>query len=213
MLKVRTLPGDDPAEHLSEEEKLLQVIEDEAHLLFYFNRPCVILGRNNREEEWVFADAIRDAGIPLLRRVSGGGTVYHDQGTLNYSLVMARERFDQLRDRAKPMDYFRRLVIDALAPPGLNLDAAWLSDINLNGRKISGNAARLTRHAVLMHGTMLLTVDFAAIERFLKIPPNRAGIPHREFVTSLELERAKITSEELMRALVEGAAGTLKEQL
>lgn len=211
MLQARTLPGDDPAGHLAEEVRLLKEIEAEPQLLFYVNRPCVILGRNNREEEWVFADAIREAGIPLLRRVSGGGTVYHDTGTLNYSLVMPRERFDKLRGSAKPMDFFRRLVIDALVPLGLNLESAWLSDINLNGRKICGNAARLTRRAVLMHGTALLTVDYAAIERFLKVPPNRAGIPHRDFVTSLAQEGVELTSEELMQALMDGAEKALTE--
>lgn len=206
MLKARTLPGDDPAEHLAEEEKLLREVKDEAHLLFYINRPCVILGRNNREEEWVFADAISAAGIPLLKRVSGGGTVYHDGGTLNYSFVMAREMFERARGEAKPMDFFRRVVIDALAPLRLSLEAAWLSDINLNGRKICGNAARLTRHGVLFHGTILLTLDYAAMERFLRFPPNRAGIPHREFVTSLAQEGVKLTSEELTQALADGAA-------
>jgi len=204
MLHARMLPGDDPAEHLAEEVRLLKAIGGETHLLFYINRPCVILGRNNREEEWVFADAIRDAGIPLLRRISGGGTVYHDTGTLNYSLVMARERFDRLRGGAKPMDYFRKMVIDALTPLGLHLSMGKLSDINLNGRKISGNAARLTRRSVLLHGTMLLTVDFAAMERFLKIPPNRAGVPHREFVTSLEQEGVMLKSEELLQVLIDG---------
>ena len=209
MLQARTLPGDNPTAHLAEEVRLLSVVGDEPQLLFYFNRPCVILGRNNREAEWVFADAIRDAGIPLLRRVSGGGTVYHDAGTLNYSFVMAREMFERLRAGAKPLDFFRQVVIDALAPMGLNLDAAWLSDINLNGRKICGNAARLTRRAVLFHGTMLLTVDYTAMERFLRIPPNREGIPHREFVTSLTQEGVKLTSEELMQALTDGAMKAL----
>jgi lipoate-protein ligase A len=204
MLQARTLPGDNPAEHLAEEEKLLREVKDEAHLLFYFNRPCVILGRNNEESEWVFADIIREAGIPLLRRISGGGAVYHDAGTLNYSLVMARERFDKLRGNAKPMDYFRRVVIDALRPLGLQLSMGRLSDINLNGRKISGNAARLTRRGVLLHGTILLSVDYAAMERFLKTPPNRAGIPHREFVTSLEKEGIDLASEQLIQALTDG---------
>jgi lipoate-protein ligase A len=211
MLQTRKLPGDDPEGHLAEEVRLLRDIGDEPQLLFYVNRPCVILGRNNREEEWVFADSIRDEGIPLLRRVSGGGTVYHDARTLNYSFVMAREMFEGMRSGAKPMDFFRRVVIDALAPIGLHLEAAWLSDINLNGRKICGNAARLTQRGVLFHGTILLTVDYAAMERFLRIPPNRAGIPHEEFVTSLETEGVKMKPEELMQALADGAARVLRE--
>ncbi len=209
MLQTRTLPGDDPKAHLAEEVRLLSEIGGEAQLLFYINRPCVILGRNNEESEWVFAKAIRDAGIPLLRRISGGGAVYHDAGTLNYSFVMAREIFERVRGEAKPMDYFRRVVIGALAPIGLHLEAAWLSDINLNGRKICGNAARLTRRGVLFHGTILLTVDYEEMERFLKTPPNRQGIPHREFITSLAQEGVKLTSEELIQALAEGAAKIL----
>ncbi len=211
MLQARTLPGDDPAEHLAEEVRLLKDVGDEPQLLFYFNRPCVILGRNNRQEEWVFADAIREAGVPLLRRVTGGGAVYHDAGTLNYSFVTARELFERLRGGAKPMDFFRRVVIDALAPIGLHLEAAWLSDINLNGRKICGNAARLTQRGVLFHGAILLTVDYTALERFLRIPPNRSGIPHREFVTSLAQEGVELTSGELMQALEVGAARALRE--
>lgn len=206
-LLAHQLPGDDPEEHLRVEEGFFAHVHDIPFLLFYRHRPCVIMGRNNRVEQWVNEEAVRAAGVPLLRRISGGGTVYHDLDTLNYSFILPRSRYESLRTPGEHvMEVFRRIIIQSLAPAGLELEPTRRSDLSLNGRKVSGNAARITSGEVLFHGTLLMRVDYAALERFLPIPPDReGGESHRAFVTSLEQEGFRLGAEELAALITAGA--------
>ena len=200
--------SDDPQDNLAREEALLREAGegDGATLCFYVNRPCIVMGRNNREEEWVHGDAVRAAGIPLLRRVTGGGAVYHDAGTLNYGIVLGRRRYEALRPAGMHIvDLFRRTVARALMPAGVSLELVGKSDLNLNGRKVGGCAAAIRKNGVLFHGTLLFTVDYDAYERFLPIPPNRdAALSHRNFVTSFAQEGVMLRVEDVKRMLVEG---------
>ena len=195
------LPGDDPVQNLAEEAQLLQNAAAGPCVRFYINRSCVIMGRNNRPQDWVHLDNVRAAGIPLLRRLTGGGSVYHDTDTLNYVFVLPRALYERSRRGIPLMDFFRSFIIEALAPLGLELGRAGLSDLVLHGRKVSGNAARLTRDGVLFHGTLLLKVDYDAMERFLPVPPDRPGVSHRRHVTSLAQEGLAHNKEALMDAL------------
>lgn len=210
-LQVISFASNEPGENLAHEEALLVGARagDDATLCFYVSKPCIVMGRNNREQEWVHTDAVRDAGIPLLRRVSGGGTVYHDPGTLNYGIVLGRKRYDAIKPpRVHIVDFFRRLVISALAPAGIILQLAGKSDLNLNGRKVGGCAAAIQKSGVLFHGTLLFTVDYQAYERFLPIPPNREPtLSHRRFVTSFADEDVRLTMEEAKGMLAEGIGG------
>jgi len=207
-MRVMSPSCEDPQENLAREESLLREVQDgdEATLGFYVNRPCIVMGRNNREEEWVHGDAVRDAKIPLLRRVSGGGTVYHDAETLNYGIVTGRRRYEELKPAGMHIvDYFRKAVAEALAPAGIVLEPAGKSDLNLNGRKVGGCAAAMRSNGILFHGTLLFAVDYDAYERFLPIPPNRdASLAHREFVTSFAQEGMKLSMEDVKRELGEG---------
>ena len=104
------------------------------------------------------------------------------------------------------------LALSGLALAGLELGMSGLSDLNLHGRKVSGNAAKLLRRGVLFHGTILMRADYEAMERFLPIPPDRPGVSHRQFVTSLEQEGISLTAEELMHAVIKGAEKALLAQ-
>jgi lipoate-protein ligase A len=210
-LLARQLSDDDPEENLRVEEGFFAHVHDIPFVLFYRHRPCVIMGRNNRVEQWVNQEAVRAAGIPLLRRITGGGTVYHDLDTFNYSFIFPRGLYESLRPPGEHiMDLFRRIVIESLAPAGLVLEPTRKSDLSLNGRKVSGNAARITSGEVLFHGTLLMRVDYEALERFLPIPPDReGGESHRAFVTSLEQEGFPHSAEELAALIATGVESAL----
>jgi len=197
------LPGTDPRANLETEELRFNDLRKSPapQCLFYFCQPSIILGRANREDEWINAAAARQDGVPVLRRFSGGGAVYLDLNVLNYSFTVPKAILagdsvavtyaDGATQRTSPAYYiqvFRSLVTRALAPLGGTWSATGTSDISLNGRKISGNAQRIAANLVLHHGTVMLNCPIEAINRYLLIPPNRPGIPHDGFVTGLDEE-------------------------
>ncbi|OPX23128.1 MAG: hypothetical protein B1H03_02550 [Planctomycetales bacterium 4484_113] len=214
-LHVLAFRSDKPEQNLAREEQLLNQAEDKSPALcFYVNRPCVVLGRNNREEQWVHIDALRASGIPLLRRISGGGAVYHDARTLNYGIVLSQKHYSLLNHRRTHIiRFFRQLMIAAMAPAGIELVPARQSDLNLNGRKVGGCAAAIRRSGVLFHGTLLFSVDYDAYERFLPVPPNRPPqLTHRRFVTSLEQEGIHLGMHEVQGLLTASLATKLQQK-
>jgi lipoate-protein ligase A len=190
LLTVIDRAGFDPAANLAYEEALF--LDARAWprplLLFYVNDPCVVLGRANPEGEWVNRAACEADGVPVLRRFSGGGTVFHDRDNLNYSFILPRDSLDAAVGQPGVHAYiaiFRRLVIGALSRVSAGFSETGLSDISLRGYKVSGNAQRIASNIVLHHGTLMLRCPLEAIERYLPVPPNRPGIAHRGFVGGL----------------------------
>jgi lipoate-protein ligase A len=187
----------DPPANLAYEEALFNSLRaaPQPACLFYVNDPCIVLGRGNVAEQWVHLAATQADNVPVLRRFTGGGAVYLDHGVLNFSFIVPKS---MLAGPAQPpaiaagpqryIDFFRGVVIRALSRGGVGYSATGVSDISLNGRKVSGNAQRVAANLVLHHGTLLLRCPLDEIERYLKVPPNRAGVPHAGFVTGLSEE-------------------------
>lgn len=208
-VEIQWLAGYDARAHLAEERRLFQQTREDrrCRCLFYVCDPCLVLGSNNAESEWVYAAAARADGVELLRRFSGGGAVYLDRDVLNYSFIMPRDGLEAACQRAglgaepttrRYIGLCRRIVATALERElGAGFSLTGISDISLNGRKLSGNAQRIAADTVLHHGTLLVRCPLAAIERYLPIPPNRPGIGHPEFVTGLTEEGLECTSEDL----------------
>ena len=188
-------PGGDIVANLDHERQLLEdcAARQVSACLFYVNDPCIVMGRSNEPGQWVDSAAAEADGIPVVRRISGGGTVYHDRDNLNYSFIMPRALLNRCCGLAGEgalstsayIDFFRGLVIRALSAQGGSWTATGTSDISLNGLKVSGNAQRIARRAVLHHGTLMLRCPLAAIERYLPIPPDRPGVSHADFITGL----------------------------
>ena len=221
MVTVIDRVSHDGAANLAFEEELFNELRvaQQPTLLFYVNAPCVVMGRSNRVPEWVNQTALDADGVPLLRRFSGGGAVYQDRDNLNFSFLLPKSLLDGRLSGspsglgpAQYIDYFRGIVIRALERSGRRGFApAGISDIVLNGRKVSGNAQRIASNLVLHHGTLLWRCPLAAIERYLPVPPNRPGVAHAGFVTGLEEEGWTVSMDtfkvwlanELEQALVE----------
>lgn len=188
-------PGRDVVANLEFEQRLFEHCSDTGRpaCLFYVNNPCIVLGRSNQPSEWVRQELAEAEGIPVVKRFSGGGTVYHDNDNLNYSFIVPRSKLNELCGLAGEgalntkvyIDFFRGLVIRALSIGGSGFCASGTSDISLNGLKISGNAERIGRRAVLHHGTLMLKCPLAAIERYLPQPPDRPSVSHADFITGL----------------------------
>ncbi len=144
-----SLESTDPYFNLAVEEVLLKNSRDE-YLILGINDASVIIGKHqvaHREADTTFVLSNR---IPVIRRISGGGTVFHDKGNLNFSFIMHSES-------GKQVDFpkYTRPVIDFLLSNGINARFEGKNDIKTDGLKISGNAEHVYRNRVLHHGTLL----------------------------------------------------------
>ncbi len=138
-------------------------------LLLYINRPSVIVGRHQTLEAEVDLSYCQREGIPVLKRLSGGGTVYHDEGNLNYAFFGDKT--------AEPfLDHdFNAPVIQALARLGIAAQAGPRRELLFQGRKISGTASHITRHRWLFHGTLLHRTNLERLDRIRQGDPTRRG--------------------------------------
>ncbi|KNG80756.1 putative lipoyltransferase and lipoate-protein ligase [Aspergillus nomiae NRRL 13137] len=171
----------DPYVNLSIEHFLLENAPPDSSILFlYINRPCVVIGRN--QNPWHETNLLalqndresntqgkNDNGALLVRRRSGGGAVYHDEGNLNYSVISPRTTFTRNKHA--------EMVVRALHRVGAtNTSVNDRHDIVMSTgqpqpRKISGSAFKLTRHRALHHGTCLLdTPNINRLGSFLRSP-------------------------------------------
>jgi len=195
----------DPRVNLALEECLLGApLGFEAVLFLYVNAPCLVLGRN--QNPW--AEISPGAGLPVLRRISGGGTVYHDQGNLNWALLLPRSRHDPEAELGSIAAALRDLGITASPGPrgGLFVD----EPSPFAGRKLSGTARRLEAARVLHHGTLLVNADLGRLASSLggiplALPKALASVPGRPANLGELLPGLKV--EELAAALATKVAG------
>jgi len=175
---------------------------EEALHIWEARSPAVVVGRFGNVEREVIEPACRADGVPVVRRISGGGAVVVGPGCLNYSVVLSLDDRPDMRDVARSYDLILGWVAEALGVPGLRRAGA--SDLALRDRKIGGSAQRRGRRALLHHGTVLYAFDAAAMERYLKPPPRqpayRANRPHAAFVTNAPIQPYSVT-DALMRRL------------
>lgn len=164
MFTVSEFSGTDPFANLAMEEWLTRAHDGTGcQLLFYRNTPAVVIGRN--QNPWCECDpgSLRGQGIPLLRRISGGGTVYHDPGNLNYAFILPRQDYC-------PEKYVG-MICQALQAAGVPAEQNDRHDILLNGKKISGTAYMLSSRTALHHGTLLVEADLNRLRQTLRVSP------------------------------------------
>ena len=122
--------------NLAIEECILKNLDiNETYLLFYINGPSIIIGKNQNTIEEINTEYVEKNGIKVVRRLSGGGAVYHDLGNLNFSFITKDdgESFHNFKKFTEP-------VVKALDKLGINAELSGRNDILAEGRKISGNA-------------------------------------------------------------------------
>jgi lipoate---protein ligase len=155
----------DPRLNLAIEEHLLRNFNlAEDILLFYINEPSIIIGRNQNTLEEINHEYVQKNGIHVVRRLSGGGAVYHDLGNLNYSFITGsgKENFNNFKKFTAP-------VIRALLDLGVKAELGGRNDIIIDGRKVSGNAQYLTGKRMVSHGTLLFNSDLSQVEEALQV--------------------------------------------
>lgn len=156
-------PSRDGAVNLALEEWLLARTQPgNRRLLIYRNAPCVVIGRNQNPWRECDLSALREMGAPVLRRLTGGGAVWHDEGNVNYSFIAARDSYCVERQFA--------LVSRALERLGTSVTRTRQNALLAGGLKISGNAFCLKKAGAIHHGTLLVESDLARLEQALAVP-------------------------------------------
>ncbi|KHE70685.1 lipoate--protein ligase [Halobacillus sp. BBL2006] len=156
----------DPRINLAIEEYALKNLDiNETYLLFYINEPSIIIGKNQNTVEEINTNYVEDNNIHVVRRLSGGGAVYHDLGNLNFSFI-TKDDGDSFHDFAK----FTKPVTEALKKLGVNAELSGRNDIVAeDGRKISGNAQFSTRGRMFSHGTLMLDSEIENVVSALNV--------------------------------------------
>ena len=151
-----------------EEHVLRNRIESDDLLLFYINAPAIIIGRNQNTIEEINADVVNDRGIRVVRRISGGGAVYHDLGNLNFSFMTRA-----VSARFNRYDLFNEPVVEVLRALGVPAEIGGRNDILAEGRKISGNAQFASAGRMFSHGTLLLDSNLDDVTAALRPKPGK----------------------------------------
>lgn len=191
-----------------EEHVLRNRMGDDDLLLFYVNAPAIIIGRNQNTAEEINSDVVAERDIRVVRRVSGGGAVYHDLGNLNFSF-MTRD----VHNRFNRYDRFNGPVVDVLRELGVPAVIGGRNDIIADGRKISGNAQFATPDRMLSHGTLLLDSNLDDVTASLRPKPGKVeskGVKSiRSRVANIsEFLAAPIDVTELRERIIERIFGT-----
>jgi lipoate-protein ligase A len=202
----------DPRINLALEEYVLRNVKhDESFLLFYINEPSIIIGRNQNTLEEINHEYVRDRGIHVVRRISGGGAVYHDFGNLNFSVITnyALEKFNKY-------DEFTRPVVDVLRSLGVPAELSGRNDMVADGRKISGNAQFTSGGRMFSHGTVLFDSKLDEVVAALNVKMGKIESKGLKSVRSRvvnisEFLQTPITIEEFRGLILERIFGSRTE--
>ena len=167
-----------PALNLACEEYFLKRSDDDVFMLWR-NSPVVVVGKNQNVYDEVDLDFAAAHSVGVIRRITGGGAVYHDAGNVNYSFITSRSS-------AGPLDFsfFTRPMIDALCKLGVEAELSGRNDLLCQGFKISGSAQFSTESRTLHHGTLLFDVNMDVLSGVLKPPAEKLASKHIASVRS-----------------------------
>ncbi|MBP0990396.1 MAG: lipoate--protein ligase [Oscillospiraceae bacterium] len=153
----------DPAYNLAMEEYMLDRKSDDI-IMLWRNSDAVIIGRNQNAIEEMNLDYIKEHNITVIRRLTGGGAVFHDLGNLNFTFIKKNQEgmFNDYSGFTRPVrDYLRTL--------GVNCELSGRNDILVDGMKVSGNAQTVRKGRIMHHGTLLFSADISRLSGALKV--------------------------------------------
>lgn len=187
--------------NIASEEYLLHRFPTEDLFLLYVNAPSIIVGKFQNTLAEINLDYVEEKGIKVVRRMSGGGAVYHDLGNLNFSFhtLLGQNDFGDF-------SFFTKPVLNMLNTLGVPAELKGRNDLLVDGKKFSGNA-KLARHGkMIQHGTILLNSEMEVLGEALKVNPlkfiDKATKSNRGRVTNLIDYLPKETTTETLKKLL-----------
>ena len=159
----------DAAANLAAEQVIFDTLpQGQSCFLLWQNRSAVVIGRHQDALAEIDRAFVEANGIQLVRRISGGGAVYHDLGNLNYSVIA-----DARGGKAPDMAVFCEPVLRLLHRLGVPAELSGRNDMTVKGQKFSGSAQHLNKGRVLHHGTLLIDSDLSVVSRALRVDPEK----------------------------------------
>lgn len=193
MIFIENEGNTNPKLNLALEEYILRNFSaDHDYLLFYINQPSIIIGRNQNTLEEINQNYVTDHNIHIVRRVSGGGAVYHDFGNLNFSFITNHD--------VKSLNNFKKFtapVIKVLKQLGLDAELKGRNDIQVAEKKISGTAQFSTGKRMVSHGTLLLDTDLGEVVNALNVKMSKIQSKGHKSVRSRVANISEFLSEPL----------------
>ena len=152
-----------PYRNLAMEEYMTNHVPDGTCILFLWqNRHTVVIGRNQNCWKECRVNFLEEEGGYLVRRLSGGGAVFHDLGNLNFTFIVRKPDYD--------VDRQLQVILEAVRRLGIQAEKTGRNDITVEGRKFSGNALYQTGDCCYHHGTLLVHADKENMSRYLNVP-------------------------------------------
>lgn len=199
----------DPKWNLALEEYFFETVPaGESFFMLWKNSRAVIIGKNQNTLAEIDRAFVRSQGITVVRRLSGGGAVYHDDGNINFTFIT-----DAPQDNQVDLHRFCQPVAQVLQSFGVPARISGRNDITVEGRKFSGNAQYIRHGRVMHHGTLMFDSDLTVLQQALKADPEKvaskgiASVASR--VTNLRPYFPEgVTCEDLMTRLLAAVTGS-----
>ncbi|WP_288275271.1 lipoate--protein ligase [uncultured Streptococcus sp.] len=141
--------------------------EDELFIL-WINEPAIIIGKHQNAIEEINKAYTDEHGIHVVRRLSGGGAVYHDLNNLNYTIISNKSQ-----EGTFDFKTFSRPVIETLADLGVTATFTGRNDLEIDGKKFCGNAQAYFKGRMMHHGCLLFDVDMTVLENALQVSKDK----------------------------------------
>lgn len=155
----------DPHYNLAFEEYIFKYLKsDEEFVLLWRNGPSIIVGKNQNTVEEINLEFVKENNINVVRRVTGGGAVYHDLGNLNFSFIVNADNSEKIDFKT-----YNVPIIKALEKIGVNCELSGRNDLVIDGKKFSGIAQSITKGRVLNHGTLLFDSKLETLSKSLNV--------------------------------------------
>ena len=155
----------DPYFNLATEEYVLKEIEEDSFMLWR-NAPSIIVGKHQNTLAEINLDYVKQNNIKVVRRLSGGGAVFHDLGNLNFTFTMKSESENMINFRK-----YTDPIIEVLQNMGIDAIFSGRNDLTIDGKKFSGNAMHIWKNKVLSHGTLLFSSHMPDLSAALNVDP------------------------------------------
>ena len=180
MLTILNLTTTDPAFNLAAEQYVFDCLpKDRSYFMLWQNENAVIIGKYQNTLAEINGPYVEAHKIKVVRRLSGGGAVYHDLGNLNYTYITDAGELETLNMRV-----FCEPIVRALAEFGVTAEINGRNDMTIDGKKFSGNAQYLRHGRVMHHGTLLYNSDLSAVSKALQVDPEKIRAKGIESVRS-----------------------------